>query len=309
MQNEPRGQPPNDGDHSPVKAAAPSAAGPNYLGGMKPDSDSGKVLSRARTKNNVRRWTLITGCVVALVLGLGTRAAFSQPKADLAPPRPLDRAEGEKEARSLLAHLLEQRPDRSVTNTGTLKLRDVEGNQRAVSARFDIVARQTDWLSVYAAAGASNGAAARLTIIHKPGQANEYLLDENGTPRKLSSAEVMQPFAGSDFWVADLGLDFLHWPEQRVLRKQMRKGLFCDVLQSVNPDPAAGGYSRVLSWIAVNRPEDIIIVHAEAFDTRDKLLKEFDPKKVEKVDGVWQLEEMEIRNKQAGTRTRIEFNL
>jgi hypothetical protein len=42
---------------------------------------------------------------------------------------------------------------------------------------------------------------------------------------------------------------------------------------------------------------------------RDKLLKEFDPKKVEKVNGVWQLEEMEIRNRQTGSRTRIDFNL
>ena len=27
----------------------------------------------------------------------------------------------------------------------------------------------------------------------------------------------MTPFAGSDFWVADLGLEFFHWPEQKVL--------------------------------------------------------------------------------------------
>jgi len=252
---------------------------------------------------------LVAGCAVALFLGLAPRAAFSQPKSDLAPPRPLDRAEGEKEAISLVAHLLEQRPERAVTNAGVLKVRDAESNQREVPERFDIVPGQTNWLSVYETAARSNSPSAKLTIVHAPGKANEYFLDENGTPKRLSPAEVMRPFAGSDFWVADLGLDFLHWPEQRVLRKQMRKGLFCDVLQSVNPNPAPGGYSRVVSWIAVNRPEDIIIVHAEAFDTRDKLLKEFDPKKVEKVDGVWQLEEMEIRNRQAGTRTRIEFNL
>jgi len=119
----------------------------------------------------------------------------------------------------------------------------------------------------------------------------------------------MVPFAGSDFWAADLGLEFLHWPQQRILRKQMRKGLVCDVLQSINPEPARGAYSRVLSWIAANRPEDIVIVHAEAFDTKDKLLKEFDPKKIEKVNGLWQLEEMEIRNRQTGSRTRIDFNL
>ena len=118
----------------------------------------------------------------------------------------------------------------------------------------------------------------------------------------------MVPFAGSDFWLADLGLEFLHWPQQRVLKKQMRKGLSCDVLQSINPQAGPGGYSRVLSWIAINRPEDIVIVHAEAYDAQNKLLKEFDPKKVEKVNGLWQLEEMEIRNQPTGSPTKIEFN-
>jgi hypothetical protein len=294
---------------SPVNSEVPSSIGPIHPGGVKSESVSGKMLFPASTRDGIRYWPWIASCAVALVLGLSPLAVFSQPKSDLAQPPPLDRAEGEKEARSLVARLLEQRPERPVTNTGVLKVRDAESNQREVPARFDIVPRQTNWLSVYETAARSNAPSAKLTIVHAPGQANDYFLEENGTPKKLGPAEVMRPFAGSDFWVADLGLDFLHWPEQRVLRKQMRKGLFCDVLQSVNPNPATGGYSRVVSWIAVNRPEDIIVVHAEAFDARDKLLKEFDPKKVEKVDGVWQLEEMEIRNRQAGTRTRIEFNL
>jgi hypothetical protein len=210
--------------------------------------------------------------------------------------------------------LLEQKPEQPVTNTGLLKIRDAEGKQREVPTRFDIVPGPDRWLNVYEAT--PNSRRLKLTIVHSDSQSNQYQLSGVGTsggsstnPSKLASNELMTPFAGSDFWIADLGLEFLHWPQQRVVRKQMRKGLFCDVLQSTNPRPVPGGYSRVVSWIAINRPEDIVIVHAEAFDTRDKLLKEFDPKKVEKVNGVWQLEEMEIRNRQTGTRTRIDFNL
>jgi hypothetical protein len=249
------------------------------------------------------------GFGLSLVLACLGLPCSAQPKSDLAPPPALDPIEGEKQARALVAHLLEQRPERPVTNTGVLKIRDAQGNQREVPARFDIVSTPTNWLNVYAAITRPNSQPVKLTIVHSAAQTNQYFLAENTDSRKLASPEIMLPFAGSDFWVADLGLDFLHWPQQRVLRKQMRKGLFCDILQSINPAPVPGGYARVLSWIAINRPEDIIIVHAEAFDTRDKLLKEFDPKKVEKVDGVWQLEEMEIRNRQAGTRTRIDFNL
>jgi hypothetical protein len=250
------------------------------------------------------RWLLVFFLFLLPNLGL------PQPKSDLAPPPPLDPAEGERQARVLLARLLEQKPEQPSTNSGVLKIRDAEGKIREVPARFDIVPGLDNWQTVYEAAGAPGSQPVNLTIIHSDAQPNQYLLSGPSAPvRKLAPAELMTPFAGSDFWIADLGLEFLHWPQQRVLRKQMRKGLSCDVLQSVNPQPVPGGYSRVVSWIAINRPEDIVIVHAEAFDTRDKLLKEFDPKKVEKVNGVWQLEEMEIRNRQTGTRTRIEFNL
>ena len=239
-------------------------------------------------------------------------SCWAQPKSDLAPAPPLDPAEGERQGRALVDHLLEQRPEQAATNTAVLKIRDSEGKQHEVSARFEVVPGPDAWLNIYEAAIAQGQPPITLTIVHRATQPNEYLLSDGNHQsgsKKLAPGELMAPFAGSDFWVADLGLEFLHWPQQRVLRKQMRKGLFCDVLQSVNPQPARGGYSRVVSWVAANRPEDIVIVHAEAFDFNDKLLKEFDPKKVEKVNGLWQLEEMEIRNRQTGSRTRIDFNL
>jgi hypothetical protein len=64
----------------------------------------------------------------------------------------------------------------------------------------------------------------------------------------------MAPFTGSDFWIADLGLDFLHWPKQRLLRKEMRHSKSCEVLESVNPQSVPGGYARVVSWIMIERP-------------------------------------------------------
>ena len=249
------------------------------------------------------------GALYALALFIWCSGAGAQPKSDLTPPPPLDPAEGERQARTLVAHLLEQRPEQAATNNGILKIRDSEGKQREVSTRFEVVPGANQWLNIYEAAAAPPAPPATLTIIHNNKGPNEYALSGPSGSRKLSPAELNTPFAGSDFWVVDLGLEFLHWPQQRVLRKQMRKGLSCDVLQSINPQPTRGGYSRVVSWIAINRPEDIVIVHAEAFDDRDKLLKEFDPKKVEKINGLWQLEEMEIRNRQTGSRTRIDFNL
>ena len=116
----------------------------------------------------------------------------------------------------------------------------------------------------------------------------------------------MAPFAGSDFWICDLGLEFFHWPEQKVLKHETRRTRACAVLESINPNPAAGGYSRVDTWID---NETLGVVHAEAYDANDKLLKIFDPKSFKKVNGQWELEDMEIRNVQTGSRTVIKFDL
>ena len=86
----------------------------------------------------------------------------------------------------------------------------------------------------------------------------------------------------------------------------MKRSRGCSVLESTNPNPTTNGYSRVVSWID---EESGGIVQAEAYDFNGKLLKEFAPKSFKKVNGQWELQEMEIRNVQTGSRTRLEFDL
>jgi YD repeat-containing protein len=86
----------------------------------------------------------------------------------------------------------------------------------------------------------------------------------------------------------------------------MKRSRSCKVLESINPHPASGAYSRVVSWID-NESDGIVM--AQAYDSEGKLLKEFIPKKVKKIEGQWQLEEMEIDNDQTGSSTRVDFDL
>jgi len=122
--------------------------------------------------------------------------------------------------------------------------------------------------------------------------------------KDLSSSVYKQ----SDFWVADLGLEFFHWPAQKVLPNptSVKRGRAYTLLESTNPNPATNGYSRVLSWID---KETGGILEAEAYDFNGRLLKDFAPKSFKKVNGQWELQEMEIRNVQTGSRTRLEFDL
>jgi len=227
----------------------------------------------------------------------------------------LDRAQGEKEARALLAELLAQKPEQNVTNTGSVRIRDAAGKEREIPARFEIFRTPTNWVSAYETLPSPDGpGGARLTVTHRGEAPSRYeLLDPaqaggtNGAAMELTPDQTMIPFAGSDFWVADLGLAFLHWPGQRVLKHEMRHGKSCQVLESVHPQPVPGGYARVVSWVMIESPHGLI--HADAYDARGEVLKRFDPKNVEKIQGEYQLEEIEIRNRQTGSQTSIKFNL
>jgi hypothetical protein len=230
-------------------------------------------------------------------------------------PPPLDPVQAEKEARALVAELLAQKPEQNTTNTGRVKIRDAAGNEREIPVRFEITATPTNWASVYETLAPESGPSGmKLTVIHADQRPNQYRLTgpaepgaTNAVARELAPDQTMIPFAGSDFWVADLGLEFLYWPRQRLLRKEMRHSKSCDVLESIDPQPVPGGYSRVVSWFMIEKPHGL--VHADAYNAKGERMKEFDPTNLEKIQGDYQLEEMEMRNRKTGSHTWIKFNL
>ena len=251
--------------------------------------------------------------LVGLLVFLASHTAFCQPKSGLRPPETLSPSDAEQQGRALVADLLAQHPEQNSTNTGVMRIRDSKGTQREVPVRFAVISHPTAWLNTYEASPVGNMPGEKLTILHSGAQPNQYTVApvfagkaDTAAPRKISDNQTMVPFAGSDFWVADLGLDFLHWPKQLLVKKEMRRSRSCNVLDSINPQPIAGGYSRVRCWLDI---ESGGIVMAEAYDARDRLLKEFAPKEMKKIQGEWQLEEMEIRNVQAGSKTRVVFDL
>jgi hypothetical protein len=235
-------------------------------------------------------------------------SVWAQPKAELRRPanNPL---EAERQGRELVAELLRQQPQPS-TNIGVLKIRPKGNPTREVSLRIEVVVTPTNWFSIYEAGPSDlRDSVARLTVIHTEASPNQYLLKElstNDAPRALSGSETMVSFAGSDFWVADLGLEFLHWPVQNLLRKELRLSQSCNVLESINPNAAPGGYARVIAWIDI---ENGAIIHADAYDSNKELIKQFAPTELKKVNGQKQVEEMEMRNRRNGSRSWVKFNL
>ena len=210
-------------------------------------------------------------------------------------------SKAEIEGRQLAQRLRELRPAESSSVTGVLKIFRPRHKPVAVPVEFITTVTATNWQTEYRARGTNAETTATLTIIHAEQQPTQYRL---GDMTLLEGVQSMTPFAGSDFWLADLGLEFLHWPGQRLVKKEIKRGEACDVLESTHATPPANGYSRILAWVDQDSGG---IVQAEAYDARGKLLKEFEPKGVTKVRGQWQVDELLILNDQTKTRTRLEF--
>jgi hypothetical protein len=249
-----------------------------------------------------------------VIWSFSSAVCFAQRQPELRSPPPLDPVVAQREGRGLAAELLAQRPSESATNTGLLKIRNADGKPRETPVRFEVFTDATNWTSIYETMPASNGPGGlRLTIIWTENQPIQYVLSEGGdhggtrtSGKVLTGNEAMIPFAGSDFWLTDLGREFLHWPDQRLLRKQVHRSRACQQLESINPHPVPGGYSRVVSWVDT---ETGGIMDAEAFDASGDLIKRFTIEGFKKVRGQWQLEGMDIRNRKTGSRTWIEFDL
>ena len=79
------------------------------------------------------------------------------------------------------------------------------------------------------------------------------------------------------------------------------------VFQSINLSFTVSLYSRVVAWITVER--FYAPVYVDVYDASGKRFKQFDLKHLEKVNGVYQIESVEMRNSKTGSRTILEFDV
>ena len=219
---------------------------------------------------------------------------------------------GEESGRKLATVLCSLRPAENADWSGTLK---VSRNHKTTS--FPVACAWTTgdstWSVTYLVPGTNSIPAERLTISFFTNQPPVYYHARALSPGAplpppvtLHGAEANIPFADSDFWLSDLGFDFFHWPKQNLLPSQIRRSQPCYVLESTNPNPATNAYSKVVIWI---HKDALAPLDAEAYGPDARLLKQYQPGSFKKINGRYELKDLEIRNVQTGSRTQILFNL
>lgn len=242
---------------------------------------------------------------VALVLlaALGMSMHAAEPKSTSVASTILD---PDKEGQELAAKLRFAAPAEDSEFSGVLEITDRDGNQRFVPINSKTAVTETNWQVIYRSNPTNDTLAETLVITHTPGEPNRYVLTV-GT-NAAAPLSLARSFAGSDFWLVDLGLEFFQWPQQRILRAEMRRTRPCRVLESVNPDPSPGDYTRVLSWID---NESGGILQAEAYDaiSASRPVKRFFLGPMKKVQGQYRPREMRMRNTRTGQQTELKFDL
>jgi outer membrane lipoprotein-sorting protein len=211
------------------------------------------------------------------------------------PPPLNDPKAGEELARKVRA----MAPTEDAEIRGMLELERPETDDQFIPIRSKIIVTNDGWRTVYSAK-VSDGEET-LVVFHRTNQASVFShAQAGGGAVSMASDRATNAFASSDFALLDLGLEFFHWPTQVLVTRQMKKGRGCDVLES---RPATVGlYSRVVSWID---QESGGLLMAEAYDSRGKLLKEFEVSKFDRKAG--EVREVEIRNRQTKSSTRLRF--
>jgi hypothetical protein len=195
---------------------------------------------------------------------------------------------------ALAQRLRSVRPERASTNQAVLKLRG-PGGRKSVPLTVETRPTPSGWEVRYEARPEGLPAES-LTILHATNAPPQYRV---GTESSPGAAEAR--FAGSDFSRLDLGLEFLHWPQQRLLRRELSNGRTCEVLESQPAETAP--YGSVRSWVDA---EHGVILSAEAYDAKKVRLKQFSVTNFREVADQWTFS-LSIVDDRRGSKTELSY--
>lgn len=272
-----------------VQTPRPSSLAVFWFGHFRSDGFFGRFSGRLGVR--------FLGVIWCLVFGV---CCFSSDGAVVS--RIDDPIEGQQLARELRSVF----PAEEVIVKGTLRISRPGTEPREVPIESRVVIAGDRWSSIYSAK-LPNGVMETLTVHHFTNAPNQYEWRRGDAVEMLDGARATNSFAGSDFALLDLGLEFYHWPAQILATREMRKGQGCDVLESRPAQITV--YSRVVSWIVQEsrRQGQPGLVMAEGYDPRGRILKEFEIKGLKEVAGQRQVSDMEMRNRQTKGATRLQF--
>ncbi len=176
--------------------------------------------------------------------------------------------------------------------TGELQSRDRRGN----IVRITPVEMELDWgaqppTALYIIRDRFGAEQERLRIAWPADRPPEYAY-AHGDPAEAAALEDLnRSIAGLDLDWADLSLSFLWWNGARVVGSERVRGRFCHIVELKAPDEQVSRYAGVRLWID---PETSLMMQADAFDARNRMVRRLQVKSLRKIDDIWMVQNLDI---------------
>ena len=213
-------------------------------------------------------------------------------------------------AQQLLDDVVAQLPREPLLIRGDLTVR----KRRGIDTRKLKFEMSVNW--------GSSPAVARYTILDPSGTELEQLTVSRSEGREplleyaagspltaFDTPDLFQHIQGTDVSWADLTLSFLWWRGGSIVRTDEVRGRECYVIevpapQRVTPNSArdSAKYSRALLWIDKKLH---MLLRAEAYDSRNKLMRRLWVKSLKKIGDRWMIKDMEIQGFPPIHRTKL----
>lgn len=118
----------------------------------------------------------------------------------------------------------------------------------------------------------------------------------------VTEAQGLETLGDGDFALRELGMEFLHWPDQRLRGRELSNGRWCQVLESRSGRP--DGPAVVRSWIDENLG---VLLSAEVYDGRQRRLKQFSITQFREQGDRWSCSVSMVDDRR-GTKTELSFD-
>jgi len=211
-------------------------------------------------------------------------------------------------------------PGEDLEVAATLSIREKGKLRRLLPLKIQTIVATNGWFSRYTltvTSGPEKGATEVLEVRRSGDRPPTYARRRTAVPLPAGSAveplvevaagESSMRFGGSDFSLADLGLEFLFWPEQKITGRETRRTRDCYVLESRRKEvpQVSGAYAKVRSWVDLKTRQ---FVRAEAYDAAGVRVKMFKPDEFVYYKGRWQVKQLAIESPGIGSESYILFN-
>ena len=155
--------------------------------------------------------------LASLLLVCGTALASGAPAA----ARDTSYNDTKGEGKALVQDLLTRMPPENSQILGLLKIRPLDESILEIPVRMTVRLMNDGWHEVYETQPVGERPGEVFIVKHRGAATNEYLfgqykkVEDKPDLKVIGPDDLYRPLAGSDFFLVDLGLEFLHWPDQK----------------------------------------------------------------------------------------------